>query len=243
MHGVGGASLLRAFEAAGFDPPFVVAEQQEPDGTFPTVSFPNPEEPGAMDLLIDTAARSDAVVAIANDPDADRLGAAIPAGRRSWRRLGGDEIGWLLADHILATRSATTGSWSPRWCRRRCWAAWRRRRACTATRRSPASSGSARSPPNARPAVRVRLRAGARLPRGAATARQGRHHGGGADGRDRRGCGGRRRHAAGSSRRRSPTGSGATSRPSCRSRCRRPRALRGWPRSKPTRRRRSVVGP
>jgi phosphomannomutase len=105
MHGVGGAVLLRAFEAAGFERPFVVAEQQEPDGTFPTVSFPNPEEPGAMDLLLETARSVGAFVAIANDPDADRLGAAIPQADGSWRRLSGDEIGWLFADHILANTS------------------------------------------------------------------------------------------------------------------------------------------
>jgi len=105
MHGVGGAVLLRAFEAAGFDAPFVVAEQQEPDGTFPTVSFPNPEEPGAMDLLLETARSVGAFVALANDPDADRLGAAIPQADGSWRRLSGDEIGWLFADHILANTS------------------------------------------------------------------------------------------------------------------------------------------
>ena len=57
MHGVGGATIERAFDAAGFDPPVVVAEQHVPDGTFPTVSFPNPEEPGAMDLLLDVARR------------------------------------------------------------------------------------------------------------------------------------------------------------------------------------------
>ena len=102
MHGVGGAVVLRAFDAAGFDAPFVVGAQQEPDGTFPTVSFPNPEEPGAMDLLIETAQACDAHVALANDPDADRLGAAIPQADGSWRRLSGDEIGWLFADHILA---------------------------------------------------------------------------------------------------------------------------------------------
>ncbi len=105
MHGVGGAVLLRAFEAAGFETPFVVAEQQQPDGTFPTVSFPNPEEPGAMDLLLETAASVGAHVALANDPDADRLGAAIPQPDGSWRRLSGDEIGWLFADHILAHTS------------------------------------------------------------------------------------------------------------------------------------------
>ena len=106
MHGVGGAVLEQAFEAAGFDPPVVVAEQHVPDGTFPTVSFPNPEEPGAMDLLLDVARRCGAHVALANDPDADRLGAAIPQPDGSWRRLTGDEIGWLFADHILAN---TTG--------------------------------------------------------------------------------------------------------------------------------------
>lgn len=106
LHGVGGETACTAFELAGFDRPAVVPEQFEPDGTFPTVSFPNPEEPGAMDLLLALADESGADLAIANDPDADRLGAAIPQPDGSWRRLGGDEIGWLLADHILAN---TTG--------------------------------------------------------------------------------------------------------------------------------------
>ena len=105
MHGVGGAAIERAFVAAGFDVPHVVAAQHEPDGTFPTVAFPNPEEPGAMDLLLELARECDAVVALANDPDADRLGAAIPQADGSWRRLTGDEIGWLFADHILANTS------------------------------------------------------------------------------------------------------------------------------------------
>jgi phosphomannomutase len=104
MHGVGGDTALRAFASAGFDQPVVVASQQEPDGSFPTVSFPNPEEPGAMDLVIDLARQSGAAIALANDPDADRLGVAIPmTGETSgeWRLLRGDEIGWLLGDHIL----------------------------------------------------------------------------------------------------------------------------------------------
>lgn len=101
MHGVGGATLLSAFERAGLPEPFVVIAQQQPDGTFPTVSFPNPEEPGAMDLLLARAAETGALLALANDPDADRLGAAIPTASGGWRRLTGDEIGWLLGDHIL----------------------------------------------------------------------------------------------------------------------------------------------
>ena len=105
MHGVGGATVLRAFDAAGLPAPHVVAAQQEPDGTFPTVSFPNPEEPGAMDLLLVEAQACDAKVALANDPDADRLGVAIPQPDGTWRRLSGDEIGWLFADYILANTS------------------------------------------------------------------------------------------------------------------------------------------
>ncbi|MGD9703930.1 MAG: phospho-sugar mutase [Acidimicrobiia bacterium] len=106
MHGVGGEVLLAAFEHAGLPAPHVVEAQFQPDPSFPTVSFPNPEEPGAMDLLLELAASCAADIALANDPDADRLGAAIPTPDGGWRRLGGDELGWLLADHLLST---TTG--------------------------------------------------------------------------------------------------------------------------------------
>jgi phosphomannomutase len=105
LHGVGGAMIQAAFKRAGLAAPVVVAEQFVPDGSFPTVHFPNPEEPGAMDMLIALAASCGADIAIANDPDADRTAAAIPQPDGMWRRLGGDELGWILADHILRTTS------------------------------------------------------------------------------------------------------------------------------------------
>ena len=105
LHGVGGTSVVQVLETAGFDEPHVVAEQEEPDGSFPTVSFPNPEEPGAMDLAMALAAERDADLVIANDPDADRCAAAVP-GPHGWRMLRGDEVGALLASHLVA-RGAT----------------------------------------------------------------------------------------------------------------------------------------
>jgi phosphomannomutase len=107
LHGVGGHTVLAVFGRAGFATPVVVPEQAEPDPDFPTVAFPNPEEPGALDLALALAARENADVVVANDPDADRLAAAVPAptGERSpggWRALTGDEIGVLLADWLLA---------------------------------------------------------------------------------------------------------------------------------------------
>ncbi|MEQ1788034.1 MAG: phospho-sugar mutase, partial [Acidimicrobiales bacterium] len=103
MHGVGAATVRRAFAAAGFPAPHEVAAQVEPDPDFPTVAFPNPEEPGALDLALALAADVDADLVLANDPDADRLAVAVPdpSAPSGWRALTGDELGTLLADHLL----------------------------------------------------------------------------------------------------------------------------------------------
>ena len=103
MHGVGGKQLVSAFESAGFAAPQVVAEQFNPDPDFPTVSFPNPEEHGALDLAFSQAQHSDVDVVLANDPDADRLAVAVPDTNGVWHRLTGDQVGILLADHLLAS--------------------------------------------------------------------------------------------------------------------------------------------
>jgi phosphomannomutase len=100
MHGVGTEVLTRVFAAAGFAPLIEVPQQASPDPDFPTVSFPNPEEPGALDLALALAREQDADIIIANDPDADRAAVAVPdAG--VWRMLRGDEVGVLLADALL----------------------------------------------------------------------------------------------------------------------------------------------
>ncbi|MGI8900300.1 MAG: phospho-sugar mutase [Nocardioides sp.] len=100
LHGVGGESVIEVMRRAGFPAPHVAAAQAEPDPDFPTVAFPNPEEPGAMDLAMGLAAEVDADIVVANDPDADRCAVAVP-GPQGWRMLRGDEVGVLLADLLL----------------------------------------------------------------------------------------------------------------------------------------------
>ena len=100
LHGVGGESVNRVLVDAGFAAPHVAPAQSEPDPDFPTVEFPNPEEPGAMDLSMDLAAEVDADIIVANDPDADRCAVGVP-GPHGWRMLRGDEVGALLADFLL----------------------------------------------------------------------------------------------------------------------------------------------
>jgi phosphomannomutase len=101
MHGVGGEYALDAFVRAGFSDVQVVESQFAPDPDFPTVPFPNPEEPGAADELLKLATDAEADVAIALDPDADRCAVGIPT-PDGWRMLSGDETGWLLGDYILS---------------------------------------------------------------------------------------------------------------------------------------------
>ncbi|MEO8814232.1 MAG: phospho-sugar mutase [Mycobacterium sp.] len=101
LHGVGGAVAVAALMGAGFTDVHTVTSQFDPDPDFPTVAFPNPEEPGATDELLELAAGIVADVAIALDPDADRCAVAIPT-PAGWRMLTGDETGWLLGDYLLA---------------------------------------------------------------------------------------------------------------------------------------------
>ncbi|WP_367730920.1 phospho-sugar mutase [Microbacterium sp. LMI1-1-1.1] len=116
MHGVGWETVRRVLAEAGYPAPVLVTEQIEPDGRFPTVAFPNPEEPGAMDLAFRTARDAGAELVIANDPDADRLAVAIPDADAAdgWRRLTGNEIGlllgWRTARAVAATSAGASAS-------------------------------------------------------------------------------------------------------------------------------------
>lgn len=110
MHGVGWHIIEPLFKAVGLAAPITVTEQLLPDGNFPTVSFPNPEEPGAMDLSFAKAREVDADLIIANDPDADRLAVGVrdESAAEKWRRLTGDEIGLILGDE-MARRAVAEG--------------------------------------------------------------------------------------------------------------------------------------
>ena len=107
MHGVGTETLQRVFQKAGFASPILVEAQAAPDPDFPTVAFPNPEEPGAIDLALETARSFDADLVIANDPDADRCAAAVKDPVTGWRMLRGDELGAILGESIA--RKTSTG--------------------------------------------------------------------------------------------------------------------------------------
>jgi phosphomannomutase len=106
MHGVGYATIEPLFESSGSEALIAVPEQVAPDGNFPTVAFPNPEEKGALDLAMALAAKENADLIIANDPDADRVALALPT-PHGWQRLTGDQVGLILADEIAS--KAVTG--------------------------------------------------------------------------------------------------------------------------------------
>jgi phosphomannomutase len=108
LHGVSTGVFAAAVARAGFAEAFPVRAQDQPDPDFPTVRFPNPEEPGAMDLALAEAARIHADVVIANDPDGDRMAVAVPdpAAEHGWRTLRGDQVGVLLGSHLIQQTSA-----------------------------------------------------------------------------------------------------------------------------------------
>lgn len=106
MHGVGTETLTKVFVKAGFPAPILVSAQAQPDPDFPTVAFPNPEEPGAIDLALETAVAENADLVIANDPDADRCAVAAKDVAVGWRMLRGDEVGALLAEYIARHKPA-----------------------------------------------------------------------------------------------------------------------------------------
>ena len=114
LHGMGAACIERVLGLAGFTDLHVVEEQREPDGRFPTVLFPNPEEPGALDLVIRLAQQVQAELVIANDPDVDRLAAAVPIGNGQYAPLTGNQIGLLLSDQALERYALQPGAGRPR---------------------------------------------------------------------------------------------------------------------------------
>ena len=101
LHGVGDRHVRRALATAGFTEVHSVESQAQPDGTFPTVRFPNPEEPGAMDAVLERAREVDAELVIANDPDADRLALAVRTAPGAYVQLTGNEVGCLLGHYLL----------------------------------------------------------------------------------------------------------------------------------------------
>ncbi len=105
--------MLRAIRQAGFAPPYVVAAQAEPDPDFPTVAFPNPEEPGALDLALADARRLGAELVVASDPDGDRLAVAVPQPNGDWRVLTGDQVGALLGASLVERAAAADAAWAP----------------------------------------------------------------------------------------------------------------------------------
>jgi phosphomannomutase len=107
LHGIGAIPIERTLKEAGFTRVNVVASQREPDGSFPTVKFPNPEEPGALDLATELARELNADLLLANDPDVDRLAASLPDGAGGWVALTGNQIGILLADFMLERAAKT----------------------------------------------------------------------------------------------------------------------------------------
>jgi len=115
LHGVGYRFAKRALERAGHRDVRVVPEQAEPDGTFPTTPFPNPEEPGTLDRGLAFAAAEDADLLIANDPDADRLAVGVPTPSGRWLRLTGNQVAALLADACIPDRSGDTAVGRPVW--------------------------------------------------------------------------------------------------------------------------------
>ncbi len=104
LHGVGAGVTETALARAGFTKVHTVREQREPDGNFPTVKFPNPEEPGAMDLALALASKVKADLVMANDPDADRLAVGLPHANGGYRMLTGDQVGVLLGDDLIAAQ-------------------------------------------------------------------------------------------------------------------------------------------